>query len=161
MRLYWPIRSLNSVGIICSLATSFWRKDGRIMIQRKKSLSYFVGRKMADTYRSMRIPTMEGSLKISGKGCMCRWLVWNTKTWDATWETMYERSILVCYMTNFGVSFIISNNVTWCCCKFRWWKQGKDWPWQAKERAWRLHLEYQQGNRVQVLCKIHEEGLFR
>ncbi len=25
----------------------------------KKSLSYFVGRKMADTYRTMRIPTIE------------------------------------------------------------------------------------------------------
>jgi hypothetical protein len=35
-RLYWPIRSPNSVGIICSLATSFWRKDGRITIQWTK-----------------------------------------------------------------------------------------------------------------------------
>jgi hypothetical protein len=29
-----------------------------------KSLSYFVGRKMADTYRSMRIPTI-------GRECVC------------------------------------------------------------------------------------------
>jgi hypothetical protein len=59
IRLYWLLRSPNSVGIICSLATSFLKKGWQDYDPtNKKSLSYFVGRKMADTYRSMKIPTI-------------------------------------------------------------------------------------------------------
>ncbi len=162
MRLYWPIRSPNSVEIICFLATSFWRKDGRITNQQtKRACHILLGGKWLIRTEAWGSQQLEGSLKISGRGYMCWWLVWNTKPWDATWETMYEHSILVSYMTKFGVSFIISNNVTWCCCKFSWQKQGKDWPWQAKEQTQWLHLEQWQGNCVRVLCKIRKEGLFR
>ena len=58
-RLYWLIKLPNSVGIICFLATSFLKEGWQDYDPtNNKSLSYFVGRKMADTYRSMRIPTI-------------------------------------------------------------------------------------------------------
>jgi hypothetical protein len=77
----------------------------------KKCLSYFVGRKIADTYRSMRIPMIG-------------------REFEDQWERVYVpviglkyqnmrcnlgnavHSILLSYMTKFGVSFIKSNNMT-------------------------------------------------
>jgi hypothetical protein len=38
----------------------------------EKSLSYFVGRKMADTYRSMRIPMIGREFDDQWEVCMCR-----------------------------------------------------------------------------------------
>jgi hypothetical protein len=61
MRLYWPIRSPNSVGIRDYIFPCYkFLKEGwqDYNPMNKKSLSYFVRRKKADTYRSMRIPTI-------------------------------------------------------------------------------------------------------
>jgi hypothetical protein len=79
----------------------------------EKNLSYFVRRKMADTYRSMRIPTI-------GREFEDQWERVYVPVIGLKYQNMrcnlgnnvQAHSILVSYMTKFVVSFIISNNVT-------------------------------------------------
>ncbi len=81
----------------------------------KKCVSYFVGRKMADTYRSRRVPTI-------GREFEDQWERVYVPVIGLKYQNMrcnlgnnvqlYKHTILVSYMTKFGISFIISNNVT-------------------------------------------------
>ena len=67
---------------------------------------------MADTYRSMRIPTIGKEFEDQWERVYVPVIGLKYLNMRSTWETTYKHSILVSYMTKFGVSFIISNNVT-------------------------------------------------